>query len=82
MITEHLIPYPWQEKNWSDLMLQAKQNRLSHACIVSGPSGIGKFDFAHKFSKYLLCSSPINDLPCGECSDCILHNNAHPNLQF
>ena len=82
MITEQLIPYPWQEKNWSDLMLQAEQNRLSHAYIVSGPSGIGKFDFAHKFSKYLLCGSPINDLPCGECSDCILHNNAHPNLRI
>ena len=82
MITEQLIPYPWQEKNWSDLMLQAEQNRLSHAYIVSGPSGIGKFDFAHEFSKYLLCSSPINDLPCGECSDCILHNNAHPNLRI
>ena len=82
MITEQLIPYPWQEKNWSDLMLQAEQNRLSHAYIISGPSGIGKFDFAHKFSKYLLCGSPINDLPCGECSDCILHNNAHPNLRI
>ena len=82
MITEQLIPYPWQEKNWSDLMLQAEQNRLSHAYIVCGPSGIGKFDFAHKFSKYLLCGSPINDLPCGECSDCILHNNAHPNLRI
>ena len=82
MITEQLIPYPWQEKNWSDLMLQAKQNRLSHAYIVSGPSGIGKFDFANKFSKYLLCGSPIKDLSCGECSDCILHDNVHPNLRI
>ena len=82
MITEQLIPYPWQEKNWSDLMLQAKQNRLSHAYIVSGPSGIGKFDFANKFSKYLLCGSPIKDLSCGECSDCILHGNVHPNLRI
>ena len=49
MITEQSIPYPWQEKNWNDLILQAKQDRLSHAYIVSGPSGIGKFDFVHKF---------------------------------
>ena len=81
MITEQLIPYPWQEKIERS-NAQAEQNRLSHAYIVSGPSGIGKFDFAHKFSKYLLCGSPINNLPCGECSDCILHNNAHPNLRI
>ena len=82
MITEQSIPYPWQEKNWNDLILQAKQDRLSHAYIVSGPSGIGKFDFVHKFSKYLLCGSPINDLPCGECPDCILHDNVHLNLRI
>ena len=81
MITEQSIPYPWQEKNWSDLVLRAKQDRLSHAYIVSGPSGIGKFDFVHKFSKYLLCGSPINDLPCDECPDCILYDNVHPNLR-
>ena len=82
MITEQSIPYPWQEKNWNDLVLQAKQNRLSHAYIVNGPSGIGKFDFVYEFSKYLLCGSPNNDLSCGECADCILHNNVHPNLQI
>ena len=82
MITEQSIPYPWQEKNWNDLILQVKQDRLSHAYIVSAPSGIGKFDFVHKFSKYLLCGSPINNLPCGECPDCILHDNVHPNLRI
>ena len=82
MISEQLIPFPWQKKNWTDLILQAKQNRLSQAYIVSGPSGIGKFDFVHYFSKYLLCGSPNNDLPCDKCTDCILHDNAHPNLRI
>ena len=82
MNTEQSIPYPWQEKNWNDLMLQATQNRLSHAYIVCGPSGIGKFEFVLKFSKFLLCDSSINGLPCGDCPDCILHNNMHPNLRI
>src|SRR5262249_44852637 len=47
--------YPWQQKLWQLLTNEVKQNRLAHALLLHGASGLGKRDFARAFSRYVLC---------------------------
>jgi len=75
-----LPPFPWQFSYWENLTKLHQSQTLSHAYLIGGPQGIGKFDFASQFSKYLLCKSPKKNVACGECSDCLLGNNSpHPD---
>ena len=43
-------------------------NRLAHALLFSGPSGLGKKQMAWALTQSLLCST--SDSPCGKCSAC------------
>ena len=58
--------YPWFVKTWSDLDV----SRLPHALLFHGQSGIGKFDFALRFAKKLLCESSAAIKPCNCCEAC------------
>ena len=55
MSKESFPPFPWQNTNWSKLVSQFNENRLSHAYLLTGTDGIGKFEFALKFARYLIC---------------------------
>ena len=51
-------------------LIQAlKKNRLPHALLFSGPSGVGKRQMAWALAQSLLCEGP--DSPCGSCSHCL-----------
>ena len=53
--------------------------RLSHAYIVEGDEGCGKFTFASFAANAILCSG--ENKPCGRCSDCVkLAAGSHPDL--
>ncbi|CAG0968520.1 DNA polymerase III subunit delta' [Methylophilaceae bacterium] len=61
--------YPWQ----SDLLKKLSGNRLRlhHALLLKGRAGIGKFDFAQRLSKSLLCAAPDNQgAACEKCASC------------
>lgn len=45
-----------------------KQNRLAHALLFSGPSGIGKKKMAWALAQGLLCEQ---EKPCGQCRSCL-----------
>ena len=45
-----------------------EKNRLSHALLFSGPSGVGKRQMAWALAKNLLCES--ENPACGTCSQC------------
>ena len=36
------LPLPWHETLWADLNKAIEQDRMPHALLISGPSGIGK----------------------------------------
>lgn len=82
-IKENLIKiYPWQVNTWQHVN-QDKQ-RMPHALLLHGHSGIGKYDFARYFSQSLLCSNstPQGDA-CGECSSCTwFHDESHPDFRL
>ncbi|OIQ98552.1 DNA polymerase III subunit delta' [mine drainage metagenome] len=74
--------YPWQNQVWQHLN-QAGQ-RLPHALLLHGRSGIGKYDFARSFSQAQLCADK-NETghACGVCSSCNwFADNSHPDFRL
>ncbi|MFH0889303.1 MAG: DNA polymerase III subunit delta' [Planctomycetota bacterium] len=64
-----------------------KSNRLSHAYIFAGPSGVGKFLFARTLAKILMCENDEKGnwvtKNCSKCRSCMLvGKNCHPNLRI
>jgi DNA polymerase-3 subunit delta' len=61
--------YPWQNEPWQQL--QQLHQRLPHAILFYGPTGIGKTEFAEHFAQSLLCETPLaNGYGCGTCGSC------------
>ena len=61
--------------------------RLSHAYILTGPSGVGKFSTAKQLAKILLCDKPVKinhgTDSCGKCQSCTLvRAGNHPDLHL
>lgn len=60
---------PWQQEAWQEL--QGLRQRLPHAILFHGPSGIGKTAFAESFAQSLLCETPTaNGHACAQCASC------------
>lgn len=74
--------YPWQEGLWQNLN-QGRQ-KLHHAFLMHGRSGIGKYDFALSFSKALLCPNKNHTgHACNECSSCRwFGDESHPDFRL
>lgn len=47
-----------------------EQDRLPHAMIFAGPSGVGKCTLALLVAQYLNCLAPAGQKACGQCSAC------------
>lgn len=62
---------PSHKRVLSQLAELAASNRVPHALLLYGPTGIGKFQVAKTFAQYLHCEHPGPDgMPCGECDSC------------
>ena len=74
--------YPWQDRQWQQLLQQRQQNRLAHALLLQGPAGTGKKHFARELASGLLCRRPAdNGMACGRCESCaLLRAGTHPDL--
>lgn len=61
-----------QIKGHDSIQFQLRQalnsQRLAHALLFSGPSGVGKRQMAWALAQSLLCEEPAS--PCGKCSSC------------
>lgn len=65
------------------LRRQIVTGRIPHAQLFSGPEGCGKLPMALAFAEALLCQSPVDGNPCGECRSCkMMKNFEHPDLHF
>ena len=70
--------FPWFKDAWTAIH---KNEKKPHALIFRGKEGIGKLDFAAKFSKSYLCHKPLsNHLPCEICSSCQWFPLTHPDF--
>lgn len=57
-------------------------DKVSHAYMLIGDNGSGKYTLANAFSQLLLCEAPHGTVPCGKCACCSYFESlaAHPNV--
>jgi len=79
-----LSPYPWQQRQWRQLLAIAGQGRLPHALLLAGAAGLGIEEFARALAARLLCERATDAEPaCGECRACRLFAaGSHPDAVF
>lgn len=72
---------PWQREHWQQLLGLLVRDRLPHAVLLSGPQGLGKRHFAETLIQRVFCTSPLDDLACGQCKQCALYRSGtHPDF--
>jgi DNA polymerase-3 subunit delta' len=79
---------PWQDILGHDEVVEQfrraiSRGRLATSFLFVGPGGIGKFTFATRLAKALLCQehNPSGLDPCGKCESCIqMDAGTHPDL--
>lgn len=59
---------PWHRATLAELLTRG--DKLPHALLVHGKSGIGKVEFARTLAQSLLCEAPEDGMACGKCSAC------------
>lgn len=57
------------------LRLFVEQDKIPHAILIEGESGIGKFALARAFAQYIHCENRQNGDSCGVCPSCIQHQS-------
>lgn len=74
--------YPWQREYWAQLQTRAREARLAHGMLFSGPAGTGKAAFATHFAHSLLCTQRSSEgHACGRCAACLLlQAGTHPDF--
>lgn len=74
--------YPWQATQWQQLQRRRQQERLPHALLLTGPTGLGKLEFGLWLAQSLLCSSPgLEGEACGQCRSCQqFQAQSHPDF--
>lgn len=72
---------PWQQEvaqQWLE-----KNDRFSHAWLIHGEEGIGKFQFAHAAAAAMLCENRSTYQACDSCQACRwIALNHHPDLRI
>lgn len=73
---------PWQKQIAEQWLSQ--DDRFTHAWLIHGEEGIGKFQFAHAAASVMLCENrKVVYEACGECQACRwVALNHHPDLRI
>jgi DNA polymerase III subunit delta' len=74
-------PHPWLEPVFRRLLARLAADRLPHALLLTGPTGIGKLALAEALAGAAMCTDrgPAGDA-CGVCRSCRLHRaGTHPD---
>ncbi len=72
--------FPWQVEQWNIATGMVERNRLPHALLLTGMSGLGKQQFSKAFSAFVLCQSKEMKKACGHCRSCVwLKAGFHPD---
>lgn len=58
-------------------------DRIPHAWLLTGPSGIGKLALAHAIAAYVNCQNPQGLESCGKCANCLrIKKGVHPDIHY
>lgn len=65
------------------LVRTAREGRVSHAQLFTGPEGNGGLQLAIAYAQFLSCEQPGEADSCGSCSSCKKYQKlVHPDLHF
>ncbi len=65
------------------LIKSTLENRVSHAILLHGPEGSGKYPMALALAQLLHCANKINGDACGECPSCQkAAKMIHPDIHY
>ncbi len=74
---------PGQRETIVKLIRSVKEERVSHAQMLSGPEGCGSLAIALAFAKYVSCENRSDTDSCGVCKSCVKYEKMiHPDLHF
>ncbi len=72
--------HPWNAGLFRQLT--SDRERMPHALLLHGPSGVGKSDLAVELAQWLLCETPQPTGACGECDACNwFRQGNHPDFR-
>jgi DNA polymerase-3 subunit delta' len=75
--------FPWLDASFKKLSNRIAADKLHHALLIQGPSGLGKSNFALQLAQLLLCKARKGDKVCGQCQSCLLNAATnHPDLHL
>jgi len=79
----NITELPWHQRHWQRVMSSIDNDRLPHAFLLTGASGLGKRHFANRLVASLLCDTPSDTgWPCGGCRGCqLLKAGTHPDYR-
>ncbi len=65
------------------LVRSSLESRVSHALLLHGPEGNGKFALAMAFAQFINCTGEKSDDACGKCPSCQKASKLiHPDIHF
>jgi len=74
------VIYPWLAAILEELVDRHRRDRLPHALLFVGQSGLGKLHLAETLSKQIFCKESTG---CGECKFChLLAAGSHPDYKL
>lgn len=72
---------PWFATRYSRLLARLQSRRLHHGLLLTGPPGIGKYQFARLLAKSALCKALTPQGYCSACQSCLLFDAGnHPDM--
>ena len=72
---------PWLDDLKAQISAALIANRLGHAPLIQGPSGVGKRVLADWLSRRILCLEPDGRAACGQCRSCnLIESGTHPDF--
>jgi DNA polymerase III subunit delta' len=74
---------PGQKETIDKLIRSVREERVSHAQLVTGPEGCGSLALALAYAMYVSCENRTEYDSCGVCKSCIKYEKLiHPDLHF
>lgn len=71
--------FPWLQPTTEQFVHLIASDKLAHAILINGVSGLGKTELAHWLAASLLCTA--EQKPCDSCKSCSLRRaKNHPDL--
>jgi len=81
MATQQRTLYPWLLKDYMAIASNVIGDRLHHALLLHGASGLGIEQLVQRLVELVHCENPVQQKACGQCQHCLLHQS-HSHADF